>query len=162
MCFDYSSVTQFSIIISQDSALEQVELEEEIQRQRERVQKRQAAEAKERGNASFRLKKYDEAVEFYSTSIQLDPQESVYYLNRAMAFLKLERYRHCVVSWRGLSWIFNDCVQRYREAEQDCTQSLKLSHSNVKALWRRGVARMKLRRFADAKQGARACTDCTI
>ena len=74
-----------------------MELEEEIQRQRERVQKRQAAEAKERGNASFRLKKYDEAVEFYSNSIRLDPQEPVYHLNRAMAFLKLERYHCCFV-----------------------------------------------------------------
>lgn len=71
--------------------MEQVDLEEKVKEQETRLRKQQALKAKEAGNLSFRQKKYQEAVEQYSESISLDPSEAVYYLNRAMALLKLER-----------------------------------------------------------------------
>ncbi|KAF9289434.1 hypothetical protein BGZ68_009343 [Mortierella alpina] len=79
---------------------------------------------KEKGNDQFKKGQYLKAIEHYSASMKLDPSNPVLPINRAMALLKLERYS---------------------EVERDCTLGLTLDSRNVKALWRRGIAR----RFLD-------------
>ncbi|KAF7720933.1 hypothetical protein EC973_005757 [Apophysomyces ossiformis] len=85
---------------------------------------------KEKGNQFFQKKEYHQAVEHYGRAIELDPTVSVYYLNRAMAYLKLNKFV---------------------EVERDCTQGLQLEPQNVKALWRRGIALRELGRPEEAR-----------
>ncbi|KAF9572617.1 hypothetical protein EC968_009609 [Mortierella alpina] len=79
-----------------------------------------ANKEKEKGNDQFKKGQYLKAIEHYSASMALDPSNPVLPINRAMALLKLERYS---------------------EVERDCTLGLTLDSRNVKALWRRGIAR---------------------
>lgn len=63
--------------------------------------------------------------------MELDPKEAVYFINRAMAYLKL---------------------QKWEDAELDCTIGLMLHPDNTKALWRRGIARRELGKLEEAKK----------
>ncbi|KAL1927490.1 hypothetical protein VTP01DRAFT_3727 [Rhizomucor pusillus] len=92
---------------------------------------RLAAEAKEKGNALFQRQKFKEAIEQYTRAIELDPSCAVYFLNRAMANLK---------------------VKNFVDAEKDCNSGLELQPDNVKALWRRGIAKRELGRTEEARQ----------
>ncbi|KAI7816552.1 hypothetical protein BC939DRAFT_508209 [Gamsiella multidivaricata] len=86
---------------------------------------------KEMGNEYYKKGQWEKAFECYSDSMYLDPHNSVYPINRAMALLKL---------------------QRFAEAERDCTLGLKLDSKNLKALWRRGMARRSIGNFREAKE----------
>lgn len=44
---------------------------------------------KEKGNAAFKAEQYSAAVKHYSSAIEVDRSNSVYYSNRAMALLKV-------------------------------------------------------------------------
>ncbi|KAI9033862.1 hypothetical protein CLU79DRAFT_725900 [Phycomyces nitens] len=86
---------------------------------------------KEKGNAFFRAGDNKNAVLHYGNAIDLDPTTAVYFVNRAMAYLKLNNYL---------------------EAERDCTRGLQLQPRNVKALWRRGTALRELGRLEEARK----------
>ncbi|KAJ1677849.1 hypothetical protein EV182_005313, partial [Spiromyces aspiralis] len=81
------------------------------------------AQIKEKGNELFKKGLYKEAVSKYTECIEIDGQAPVYWINRAMALIKLERYD---------------------EAIRDCSRGLELDPANIKALWRRGVARIRI------------------
>lgn len=83
--------------------------------------KQKAQAAKQNGNEAFARKEWAEAVGLYTVAHYADPTEPTYPLNRAMAYIKLEKYL---------------------DAERDCTTALKLSPDNVKALYRRATAYM--------------------
>ncbi|VDD75962.1 unnamed protein product [Mesocestoides corti] len=70
---------------------------------------------KEQGNLRFKEGKYEEAIEHYTTSIQLAPELPLLYTNRALALYKLERFA---------------------SAETDCSMALSLNPRLVKALYR--------------------------
>lgn len=80
-----------------------------------------ATRAKEDGNAAFKAGKYQDAVREYTKAIQLDQKNATYHSNRAMAYLKL-----------GM----------YSMAERDCDVALEFDSTMVKALLRRGSARL--------------------
>lgn len=44
-------------------------------------------------------------------------------------------------------------VKNFVDAEKDCSSGLDLQPNNVKALWRRGMARRELGRTEEARQG---------
>jgi tetratricopeptide (TPR) repeat protein len=90
-----------------------------------------AERAKEEGNKCFKSKQYKDAIANYSRAISLDPQNPVYFSNRAMAYLKLGGYQ---------------------QAEEDCTRALSLDPCLVKALLRRGASRVATCAFELAKQ----------
>ncbi|KNC95962.1 uncharacterized protein SPPG_08567 [Spizellomyces punctatus DAOM BR117] len=90
---------------------------------------------KEKGNAWFKKGDYKRAILCYSKSMQLDPTSAVLPVNRALAYLKLDRFA---------------------EAEADCTQGIEMDPKNVKALWRRGIARAKLGKAEEARQDLEA------
>ncbi|XP_074278033.1 uncharacterized protein LOC141601631 isoform X2 [Silene latifolia] len=81
-----------------------------------------AACAKELGNECFKSRDFTKAIECYSKSIDLLPNTTTF-ANRAMAYLK---------------------VNKYEEAENDCTESLKLNANYFKVYWRRALARKEL------------------
>lgn len=51
----------------------------------------EAEECKNKGNAYFKENKLEEALEWYSKAIDIQPQ-AVYYSNRAFVHIKLENY----------------------------------------------------------------------
>ncbi|VDP71448.1 unnamed protein product [Echinostoma caproni] len=88
-----------------------------------------AKEARELGNLRFKEGKFQDAIEQYTTSVRLTPEDPVPYTNRALAFLKLERYA---------------------SAESDCSAALALDKKCVKALFRRAIARKGLQKKSEA------------
>uniref|UniRef100_A0A5K3FD53 RNA polymerase II-associated protein 3 n=2 Tax=Mesocestoides corti TaxID=53468 RepID=A0A5K3FD53_MESCO len=84
---------------------------------------------KEQGNLRFKEGKYEEAIEHYTTSIQLAPELPLLYTNRALALYKLERFA---------------------SAETDCSMALSLNPRLVKALYRRAQSRRALGKDAEA------------
>ncbi|KAG0056912.1 hypothetical protein BGZ83_002852 [Gryganskiella cystojenkinii] len=86
-----------------------------------------AADLKEQGNSYFKKGDFKNAIKAYTSSLDYDPSNSVLPINRAMAYLK------------------------YAEAEADCTLGILLDKKNVKAHWRRGIARRSLGRLDESK-----------
>lgn len=52
---------------------------------------KEANEIKDRGNKHVKLAEYTKAIETYTKAIELYPYDAVYYSNRALCYLKLER-----------------------------------------------------------------------
>ncbi|KAF8332965.1 hypothetical protein F5887DRAFT_564238 [Amanita rubescens] len=90
-----------------------------------------AQAAKEKGNTAFKAGDYANAVGQYTEAILTDRTDPTLPLNRAAAYLKLGKNE---------------------DADRDCSAVLKLSSSNVKALFRRGQARSALGRLLDAQR----------
>ncbi|RNF10850.1 putative TPR-repeat protein [Trypanosoma conorhini] len=89
--------------------------------------------AKETGNTFFQSGKFKEAIEAYTTGIDLDPEGTVahvLYGNRSLCYLKLERWE---------------------EAERDASACLRLNHSNPKGYFRRAMARKRLGNLKGAR-----------
>ncbi|GAA5943629.1 uncharacterized protein JCM15063_002988 [Sporobolomyces koalae] len=92
---------------------------------------RAAEQSKAAGNAAFKAQDYPLALSHYSTAIALDPSVSTYPLNRALVHLKLANYK---------------------DAEKDAHTALELDGgANVKALFRRGLARRGMGKLESAK-----------
>ena len=49
-------------------------------------------EFKEKGNRAYQNKQYDEALEYYSEAISVNPQEPAYYTNRASVYMVKDSY----------------------------------------------------------------------
>ncbi|KAF9265179.1 hypothetical protein L218DRAFT_160232 [Marasmius fiardii PR-910] len=88
---------------------------------------------KDKGNAAFKAGDYATAVGHYSAAILNDRKDFTLPLNRAAAYLKLGKNE---------------------DASRDCSTVLSLNPSNVKALFRRGQARVGLQMLTDAQNGA--------
>ncbi|KAF8257877.1 hypothetical protein EI94DRAFT_1670260 [Lactarius quietus] len=86
--------------------------------------------AKEKGNVAFKKQDYATAISLYSHAMSFDRSNPFYPLNRSFSNLKLARWD---------------------EAEADATQTLVLSPRNLKAFFRRGVARKELRKWDQAR-----------
>ncbi|EPS98608.1 hypothetical protein FOMPIDRAFT_1031313 [Fomitopsis schrenkii] len=85
---------------------------------------------KDKGNSAFKAGDFPTAIGHYSAAILLDPINPTYPLNRAAAYLKLGKSE---------------------DAERDCDRVLALDTKNVKAVFRRGQARVGLQKLAQAR-----------
>ncbi|KAM8871094.1 sperm-associated antigen 1-like isoform 2-T2 [Spinachia spinachia] len=74
---------------------------------------------KQEGNDFVKKGQYQEALGKYSESLQLKPEECSIYTNRALCYLKLERFA---------------------EAKEDCDAALRVEPNNKKAFYRRALA----------------------
>jgi len=88
--------------------------------------KRAAEDARYRGNEFMKVKEYDEAINAYTRSIDLNPKEAATYCNRAMAYLKMKSYGKCI---------------------DDANKTLELEPDYVKAFHRRGKAYLATNKF---------------
>ncbi|KAF8404606.1 hypothetical protein HHK36_009493 [Tetracentron sinense] len=86
---------------------------------------------KEKGNAAFKGRQWNKAVNYYGEAIKLNETNATYYCNRAAAYLEL------------------GCFQ---QAEEDCSQAILLDKKNVKAYLRRGTAREMTFCYKEASQ----------
>lgn len=82
-----------------------------------------------KGNECVKAKSYTEAVESYSRSLELDPDQPYTYANRAMAYLKQKLYKHAL---------------------EDAEKAIKMKPDYLKAYHRRGKALAALERYAEA------------
>ncbi|KAF8879478.1 hypothetical protein BD779DRAFT_1551728 [Infundibulicybe gibba] len=89
-----------------------------------------AQTAKDKGNAAFKSGDYPAAIGHYTAAILADKSDPTYPLNRAAAYLKLGKNQ---------------------DAERDCTTTLSLNQGNVKALFRRGQARVGMEKIKEAR-----------
>ncbi|RZC32346.1 RNA polymerase II-associated protein 3, partial [Asbolus verrucosus] len=90
----------------------------------------QAYVEKEKGNKYVKNQKWDEAIKCYTKAIECYSYDPVFYANRALCFLKKENMV---------------------KAETDCTTSLKLDNTYVKAYQRRALAREVLNKPEEAE-----------
>jgi len=81
--------------------------------------KRSAEDARYRGNEYMKAREYQEAINAYSRSLELNPDEAATYCNRAMAYLRVKNYARCI---------------------EDANQTLSMEPDYVKAFHRRGKA----------------------
>ncbi|KAG7232536.1 hypothetical protein INR49_008408 [Caranx melampygus] len=80
-------------------------------------QRAEAERLKTDGNDQMKVENFSAAVEFYSKAITLNPQNAVYYCNRAAAYSKLGNYAGAV---------------------QDCEQAISIDPNYSKAYGRMG------------------------
>ncbi|XP_018574394.1 RNA polymerase II-associated protein 3 [Anoplophora glabripennis] len=85
---------------------------------------------KEKGNKFVKSQKWDEAIKCYSRAIQYYSYDPIFYANRALCHLK---------------------KSNFEEAERDCTLSIKLDKTYVKAYQRRAAAREVLNKLEHAE-----------
>ncbi|XP_042383824.1 translocon at the outer membrane of chloroplasts 64-like [Zingiber officinale] len=94
------------------------------------ISKKESAEiAKEKGNAAYKDKQWQKAINLYTDAIKLNEKNATYYSNRAAAYLEMGSYL---------------------QAEADCTDAINLDKKNVKAYLRRGTAREMLGYYKEA------------
>ncbi|XP_068894279.1 RNA polymerase II-associated protein 3 [Tenebrio molitor] len=84
---------------------------------------------KEKGNKFVKSKMWDDAIDCYTKAIDVYSYDPIFYANRALCFLKKENYI---------------------KAESDCTMSITLDKTYVKAYQRRAAAREALNKWEDA------------
>ena len=89
-------------------------------------------EFKTQGNAFFAQRQYEQAVEMYSKAIALDSHNSIYFSNRAAAYLEL---------------------QLWEEALKDCDSAIALNPDSPKAYSRKASALLAL----EDREGALSC-----
>jgi tetratricopeptide (TPR) repeat protein len=87
---------------------------------------------KEKGNLYFKKGKFLKAVNCYTKSIELDRTTPIPLVNRALCYIKLNKFDLAI---------------------KDCTKALEIDPKNVKASWRRGIALRAIGQSGDAKRG---------
>ncbi|XP_067663199.1 protein SGT1 homolog [Haliotis asinina] len=88
-----------------------------------------AAELYSKANEEFVSENYQRAVELYSEAIQAEGERDEFYVNRAQAYLKLEKYT---------------------EACNDCSKACTIRPQNDKAHFRKGIALFHLKDYKNA------------
>jgi len=95
-------------------------------------------ELKEQGNRMFTLRKYDDAVNFYSKAIIKNPDVPQYFTNRALCYLKL---------------------QKWESACTDCRRALDMDTSLVKGHFFFGQALMEMESYDEAIKHLQRASD---
>ncbi|KAH8284985.1 hypothetical protein KR054_003499 [Drosophila jambulina] len=109
-------------------------------------QHKKANDIKDRGNNYVKLAEYDRAIEAYTEAIKVYPYDPVYYINRALCYIRQERYDNCVEDCEAAIELDKLCVKAYyrrmqaneslgnnMEALKDCTTVLAIEPKNIEA-----------------------------
>jgi len=101
---------------------------------------KEANELKEKGNAFVKKKDYANAIEMYTSAIEMFDQDAVYFSNRSQCYLSLEKYAECI---------------------EDSERAIELDPNHYKSFYRRTVAFEKLGNDMQAMISCRALLDLT-
>ncbi|XP_066530551.1 sperm-associated antigen 1A [Hoplias malabaricus] len=96
------------------------------QQEKARVAEARFTLLKQEGNELVKKGQFQSAMEKYSECLKLKPTECSIYTNRALCFLRLDRYE---------------------EAKQDCDSALEIEPTNKKAFYRRALAHKGLKDY---------------
>ncbi|KAI5790173.1 Metallo-dependent phosphatase-like protein [Geopyxis carbonaria] len=89
----------------------------------------EAIEMKNKGNSAIAQKDWLKALECYDKAIELDPNQAVFYANRALTHIKLESYGF---------------------AHSDATKAIEIDPNYVKAYYRRAISSLAIMKHKDA------------
>ncbi|KAK6635184.1 hypothetical protein RUM43_007943 [Polyplax serrata] len=95
------------------------------------AEKEEAEQLKTEGNNLVKAEKFEEAIQCYTKAIELDPNNPVYYCNRAAAYSRLNNHLATI---------------------DDCKAALKIEPTYSKAYGRLGFAYTSLNMFQEATQ----------
>ena len=95
-----------------------IEITEEIQEKAEAL--------KSEANEYFKQEKFQQAVEFYTKALELNPKKAVYYANRSIANLRLENFGYAL---------------------NDASKAIECDRNYLKAYYRRAAAHMALGKY---------------
>ncbi|KAL6450639.1 PPT1 Serine/threonine-protein phosphatase T [Candida maltosa Xu316] len=93
--------------------------------------KEEAVQLKDKGNKLLKDHKFDEAIQAYTDAIELDPNNAIFYSNRAQVHIKLENYGFAI---------------------QDCDKAIAIDPNFLKAYYRKGVSLMAILQHKQAQQ----------
>ncbi len=113
-----------------------------------------------KGINAYDIGEYERAVEYYSTVIELDPQDSIAYNNRGSSYYKLGQYKKSIedcnkiieldpknstaYSNRGLSYYE---LGQYEKSIEDCNKAIELDPQDSSAYNNRGLIYYELGQF---------------
>ncbi|XP_075061584.1 LOW QUALITY PROTEIN: small glutamine-rich tetratricopeptide repeat-containing protein alpha [Mixophyes fleayi] len=89
----------------------------------------EAERLKTEGNEQMKLENFESAVSYYTTALELNPRNAVYFCNRAAAYSKLGNYAGAV---------------------RDCEEAITIDPSYSKAFGRMGLALSSLNKHSEA------------
>lgn len=108
-------------------------------------QRKAAAEnEKIKGNEALKSNDLNEALNYYTKSLEYDPNLTASYCNRALVYLKMK------------SIFFNEILNNrkifieFKETIEDCNKVLEIDSSYIKAYHRRGKAYLELKNYVEA------------
>ncbi|KAM8714338.1 hypothetical protein ACLKA7_014465 [Drosophila subpalustris] len=125
-------------------------------------QHKKANDIKDRGNNYAKQADYERAIEAYTEAVEIYPYDPIYFTNRALCHIKLERYVNCIDDCEAAISLDKLCVKAYyrrmqaneslgnnMEALKDCTTVLTLDPKNFEA--KRSLERIneRLRKIAN-------------
>ncbi|XP_016974782.1 RNA polymerase II-associated protein 3 [Drosophila rhopaloa] len=119
-------------------------------------QHKKANDIKDRGNNYVKQAEYDKAIVAYSAAIGVYSHDPIYFINRALCYLKQERFEMCVEDCEAAISLDKLCVKAYyrrmqaneslglnMEALKDCTTVLAIEPKNIEA--KKSLARINER-----------------
>ncbi|XP_017070533.1 RNA polymerase II-associated protein 3 [Drosophila eugracilis] len=119
-------------------------------------QHKKANDIKDRGNTYVKQAEYEKAIVAYSTAIAVYAHDPIYYINRALCYLKQERFELCAEDCEAAIALDKLCVKAYyrrmqaneslgnnMQALKDCTTVLAIEPKNIEA--KKSLARINER-----------------
>jgi len=97
---------------------------------------KEADKMKEKGNEEFKKKNYEKAIEYYTYATEMDPNNHVFYTNRAMCYA---------------------AMSKWDKSLRDAEKAISLKKDWEKGHYRRGVALQNLGRMQEAVQAFAEC-----
>ncbi|KAJ1796218.1 Hsp90 cochaperone [Coemansia sp. RSA 2399] len=80
---------------------EKMEVEETEEEKEAAAKKAEAAEAKSKGNAAYKARSFDEALEHYAKAIELDSTDITFWNNKAAVYFEMGKYDECIETCEG-------------------------------------------------------------
>ncbi|KAL6004894.1 hypothetical protein ACLOJK_005451 [Asimina triloba] len=119
----------------------------------EKEKKRRKAEAqkeKEMGNATYKKKDFETAIQHYTKAIELDDEDISFLTNRAAVYMEMgkieSQLHHDVVMWTGFGtqFSYDDCIKDCDKAVERGRELRSDFKMIARALTRKGTALVKL------------------
>ncbi|KAJ3148269.1 hypothetical protein HDU89_004866 [Geranomyces variabilis] len=119
--------------------------------------KAKAEDLKTSGNKEMAAKKYTEAIDLYTQAIALNPENPVYYSNRAAAYTQVSKFDDAVADAKKAVEIDSNyskaysrmgqayfCLTKFQEAIEACDEGLRLDPGNASLKQTKAAAEAKL------------------